>query len=219
MENRLEKLLISDSIGTVSTEICEKSQMKTVMVLAHGAGAGMHHPFMKKLSEDLLQYDIGTVRFNFPYMERGGKRPDYAPVAEKTVMSVLTRTTQIFPHLPVLAAGKSFGGRMTSQLLCKHTFPNVKGVVFYGFPLHPMGNPGTERASHLAGIKIPMLFLQGTRDSLASPSLIKSVCENLPLATLIMIENADHSFKVTKKDPIVDLAKKTHDWLELCKIL
>jgi uncharacterized protein len=214
-----EKIQVSDSIGNVSARIIHASEEKAVMVLAHGAGAGMDHPFMKALSDELARYHITTVRFNFPYMEKGGKRPDPPPIAERTVRAVIERSVLLFPNLPVVAGGKSFGGRMTSQLLCKHTIPEVRAIVFYGFPLHAPGNPGTQRADHLSGIKVPMLFMQGTKDQLAHLNLVKEVCHKLPNATLTIFENADHSFKIGKKDSIVDLAKKTDDWLKSLNIL
>jgi len=204
---------VSDSIGSVSAQAMEVSGHKAIMVLAHGAGAGMHHPFMTGLCRELGTHSITTVRFNFPYMEKGSKRPDPAPVAEKTVQTVLAHADALYPDTPLIAAGKSFGGRMSSQLLCKHTIDYVKGIVFYGFPLHPPGNPGIERASHLAAITIPMLFLQGTKDQFARLDLLNDVCSRLPLSTVNLFENADHSFKVGKKELIVDLAKKTDDWL------
>jgi uncharacterized protein len=210
-----EKLTIdvSKSIGSVSGELYEVQDSKFVMVLAHGAGAGMDHPFMTRLSEELATYKINTLRFNFSYMEKGSKRPDPAPMAEKTVEAVLQKAHERFPTLSIIASGKSFGGRMSSQLLCKHTLPYVKAIVFYGFPLHAVGNPGVERAKHLNDITLPMLFIQGTRDALARLDLMEEVTNDLSSSTLVKIEGADHSFKVGKKDSIVDLSRITHDWL------
>jgi uncharacterized protein len=218
MKTEQLKVRVSDSVGEVSAEIVHAGEARYVMTLAHGAGAGMNHIFLQKLSAELALQGITTVRFNFPYMEKGSKRPDVPAIAQRAVQSVIEKTIALFPGLPIIAAGKSFGGRMTSQLLCKHTFTEVKGIIFYGFPLHPMGNPGVERAAHLSDIKIPMLFLQGTKDALALQPLIESVCRQLLNATLIFIEKADHSFKVGKKDSIVDLSTKSSDWLDNLKI-
>lgn len=219
MESNTSKVEVSKSIGWVSFQVTEPPNAKALMVLAHGAGAGMNHPFMVKLSEELALHQIASIRYNFPYMERGSKRPDPAPIAEKTVISMLEMAKEEFPHLSLLAGGKSFGGRMTSQLLSKHAVPSLKAIVFYGFPLHPVDNPGVERAQHLFDVLVPMLFLQGTRDNLAQLPLIKTVCDKLPLATLALMEGADHSFKKSKKDSIVDLAKKSGDWLKGLEIL
>lgn len=204
---------VSDSTGRVSAEIIEAEDPEYMMVLAHGAGAGMQHPFMKKLAQELSGSGISTLRFNFPYMEKGSKRPDPAPIAEKTVKVMLEKALELYPTLRIICSGKSFGGRMSSQLLCKHNIPFVRAIIFYGFPLHPVNKVGKERADHLSGIKIPMLFLQGTNDALARFDMIQEVCMSLSTSTLVTIEGADHSFKVGKKDSIVYLAKKTGEWL------
>lgn len=219
MNNQALKIHVSTSIGDVSAEIFSPATSRAVMTLAHGAGAGMQHPFMLKLSQELAESGIATLRFQFPYMERKSKRVDPAPIAEKTVSRVIETALDLFPNLPVIVAGKSFGGRMSSQLLCKHTFTGVKAMVFYGFPLHPAGNPGVERAKHLKDIELPMLFLQGTKDELAYENLIVEVCKELPTSTLEFIEKADHSFKVGKKDSIDILSKKSVDWLTTLNIL
>ncbi|HYC86767.1 MAG TPA: alpha/beta family hydrolase [Chryseosolibacter sp.] len=213
------QVFVSDSIGSVTAIATEADSARGVFVLAHGAGAGMRHPFLNDLALQLTSRDLSVIRYNFAYMERGSRRPDPGPVAERTVRAVIDHVSRLFPGLPVIASGKSFGGRMTSQLLCKHTIESVKALVFYGFPLHPPGSPGIERAQHLAGIKVPMLFLQGTRDEFARLDLIETVCKGLPLAHLEVFENANHSFKVGKKELIVDLAKKTNDWLTSQQIL
>lgn len=207
------QISVSEKLGNVSAEIIVPEKARGVITLAHGAGADMNHSFMKSLASCLAQERIATVRFNFPYMEKKSKRPDPAPIAEKTIARVIEHTSQLFPNLPIVVAGKSFGGRMSSQLLCKHTFTGVKAMIFYGFPLHAPGNPGIERANHLRAAELPMLFLQGTKDQLARKELIQEVCNQLPTATLTFIENADHSFKVGKKDSIVDLSKISSDWL------
>lgn len=212
MRTRSLKVPVSDSIGSVSAEVFEPDKMRSMMVLAHGAGAGMDHRFMIALAKALGDQGIGTARFNFPYMEQGKKRPDFPAVAEKTVAVMLEKVHALYPALPLLAAGKSFGGRMSSQYLSKESPEYVKGIVFYGFPLHATGKPSTDRAAHLKNITLPMLFLQGTRDSLAQLDLIEEVCRALPSATLRTFEGADHSFKAGKKEFIQELVEYTGHW-------
>jgi uncharacterized protein len=219
MESRELKIPISESLGEVSAGLLIPAEPKVIMTIAHGAGAGMSHPFLINLSHDLAQYGIATLRFNLHYMEQRKKRPDPPAIAHKVIERVIHRANALFPSLPLIAAGKSFGGRMTSQLMSKENLPMVRGIVFYGFPLHPANSPGIERADHLTQVKVPMLFLQGTKDTLAEVSLIESAVKKLPLASLEMIPNADHSFKIGKKDSIVDLSRKTVKWLEVSNIL
>ena len=166
------------------------------VVLAHGAGAGMEHPFMEALAEDLALRDVSTLRYQFPYMERGDRRPDSPPLCHATVRAAVAAARERLPQLRLIAGGKSFGGRMTSQAQAKMPLPGVGGLVFFGFPLHPAGKPSTDRAAHLSQISVPMLFIQGTRDTLADHSLLRPLVESLPLATLEAIEGADHSFHV-----------------------
>jgi predicted alpha/beta-hydrolase family hydrolase len=218
MQIRPLKINVSDSIGEVTAELTTPDKPTCIMTFAHGAGANMHHQFMKDLSNALAEHNIATLRFNFPYMEKKSNRPDPAPIAEKTVAKGIEKAGELFPHLPIVVAGKSFGGRMSSQLLSKHTFTAVKAMIFYGFPLHAPGKPGTDRAKHLIDIRIPMLFLQGTKDQLAQEKLIRDVCNDLPTSTLAFIDKADHSFKVGKKDSIVDLSTKSSDWLKSINI-
>lgn len=184
------------------------------MTLAHGAGAGMDHSFMKTLATSLSAVGIATLRFNFPFAEHKKGRPDIPAVAHQTIAAAITNAHESFPSLPLFAAGKSFGGRMTSQYLSISTRPEVRGIIFYGFPLHPSGKPATERAGHLKDVKVKMLFLQGTKDELASWSLIESVCSSLPKASLVKIEGANHMFKAGKKDTMSLLVKATLDWTE-----
>jgi uncharacterized protein len=207
-------ITISESIGKVSYLVNVPEQLKAVIVLAHGAGAGMTHQFMEALSTALADSNIGTVRYNFPYMEKKSKRPDMPAVAEKTVEVVSTHVQKLFPGVPLFLGGKSFGGRMSSQYISKKSPEGIKGIVFYGFPLHAPGAPSIERAAHLKSVRIPMLFLQGTRDALADLSLMEKVCSELPLATLVKFEGADHSFKVKKSDLIPPLASRTATWIE-----
>ena len=203
---------VSESLGAVSAEIMRPDRMDLLYVFAHGAGASMTHPFMVKLSEALAAFGIGTLRYNFPYMERGSKRPDPPAIAEKTVTRAIEVAADLFPGVPLLAGGKSFGGRMTSQAIAKSKHPAVTGLVFTGFPLHAAGKPGTDRADHLANVKISMLFLQGTRDALAQMALMEKVCQRLPSAELKKFEGADHSFKAGKQDLIPALASAIHEW-------
>lgn len=212
METENISIVVSDSIGSVSATLMSDGLPNYMFVFAHGAGAGMNHPFMLRLSTALCSHGIGTLRFNFPYMEKGGKRPDPPAIAEKTVLMAVEAAAARFPRVPLLAGGKSFGGRMTSQALSKHQPPAVKGIVFVGFPLHAAGNPGTDRAAHLSQVKVPMLFLQGSRDALADIHLMEKVCARLPLATLTPFEGADHSFKAGKQDLIPALAGTIGSW-------
>jgi predicted alpha/beta-hydrolase family hydrolase len=207
------RISVSESSGEISAEIIEPKNMKAMMVLAHGAGAGMNHRFMVQLSDELSQRHIGTLRYNFPYMENGKKRPDLPAVAIKTVEGALNKAQELFPKSSIVGAGKSFGGRMTSQCLAKHSTYFVKGIIFFGFPLHPAGAPGIDRASHLKEITQPMLFLQGTRDALADLVLMKQVTSTLPKSTLILFEGADHSFKSGKKEFIPELVEATAQWI------
>ena len=173
----------------------------------------MHHEFMNKLSESLAAEEIATLRFNFPFMENKKGRPDSPAVAHQTIQAAIAKAYEMFPKLPLYAAGKSFGGRMTSQCLAAHPDNRVKGIIFYGFPLHASGKPSVDRAEHLKDVKVHMLFLQGTRDELATWDLIKSVCSKLPKATLVKIEGANHAFKAGKQDILSVLVKETRKWV------
>jgi predicted alpha/beta-hydrolase family hydrolase len=184
------------------------------MTLAHGAGAGMNHSFMIALAKSLSEMEITSMRFNFPFTENKKGRPDPPVIAHKTIETAISKAKELFPELPLFVAGKSFGGRMTSQYLSAHHDASVKGIIFYGFPLHPPGKPSIERAEHLRDVKIPMLFLQGTRDELAKWDLIESVCASLSLATLMKIEGADHSFKAGKQNVMQLLVDNTKGWIE-----
>jgi predicted alpha/beta-hydrolase family hydrolase len=170
-------------------------------VLAHGAGAGMRHPFMTQIAEKLQSSGVATLRYEFPYMQSGRKSPDRPGVLEVTVRKAIETAAELAPDLPIIAGGKSMGGRITSQLLAQdHSLP-VRGICFLGFPLHQPGKPGRERAKHLFDVVQPMLFVQGTRDTLADLSLIRTVTGELgSLATLHVVEGGDHSFAVRKSD-------------------
>ncbi|MFC3816232.1 alpha/beta family hydrolase [Lysobacter sp. GCM10012299] len=166
-------------------------------VLAHGAGAGMTHPFMAAVAEGLAERSVATLRYQFPYMERGSRRPDSPKLAQATVRAAVAEAGRRLEGMPLVAGGKSFGGRMTSQAQAASPLPGVRGLAFIGFPLHPAGKPSDERAAHLAAIDVPMLFLQGTRDELASLDLLQPVVDRLHApAALQLFADADHSFHV-----------------------
>ncbi|HMJ68299.1 MAG TPA: alpha/beta family hydrolase [Cyclobacteriaceae bacterium] len=207
------KINISDKIGSVTAELTEPKKMKAVFTLAHGAGAPMDHPFMKTMSKELEQLGIGTLRFNFPYMEAKKGRPDVPVVAHAAIEAAANHLYNEFPKTPIFLSGKSFGGRMSSQYMSKSAPGFVKGLAFFGFPLHAPGQPSVDRADHLKDIKVPLLFLQGTRDSLAQWDLIASVTGKLPGATLVKFEGADHSFKAGKANLLPDLAKTVAEWV------
>ena len=206
-------LQVSDTIGSVTASFLEPDEPLAVMTLAHGAGAGMDHTFMVALAEALAAEKIATLRFNFPFMENKKGRPDVPAVAHKTIEVAVRRVRETHPSLPVLLAGKSFGGRMSSQYLAAHPEEDVKGIVFYGFPLHPVKKPSTDRADHLRSVNKPMLFLQGTKDALAEWSLIEQVTSALPKATLSKLGGADHAFKAGKQNLVPVLAALTASWL------
>jgi uncharacterized protein len=166
-------------------------------VLAHGAGAGMAHPFLAAIATGLAERGIATLRYQFPYMEQGSKRPDAPKLAHATVRAAVMEASRLVPELALFAGGKSFGGRMTSQAQAASPLPGVRGLVFLGFPLHPPGQPSEERGKHLLDVHIPMLFLQGTRDDFASMPLLEALCKQLGArATLQLFRDADHSFHV-----------------------
>jgi len=193
-------LSIGDTIGEVSAFLLRPPDAWLLYVMAHGAGAGMRHPFLEQISACLAARGVATFRYQFPYMEAGRNRPDAPPVLETVVRAAVTKSGEIVPELPVIAGGKSLGGRMTSGAAAAGSLDRVKGLAFLGFPLHPPGQPGTRRADHLERVDVPMLFLQGTRDGFARLDLITEVCRKLePRATLHMIEGADHSFRVLKR--------------------
>jgi uncharacterized protein len=213
MKTRALTLKISPSSGTVSAECIIPEKSKCIMVLAHGAGAGMNHSFMVTLAQLLWEQGISTMRFNFPFAENKKGRPDTPAVAHQTIDAAILKAQKLFPELPLFLAGKSFGGRMSSQYLAAHPNPEVKGIIFYGFPLHPPGKPSVDRAEHLKEVKTPMLFLQGTKDELATWDLIEPVCSSLRLATLVKIEGANHAFKAGKQNILQLLTDTTNDWI------
>ncbi len=191
-----------------------------VYILAHGAGAGMTHPFLAGMAAALAERRIGTLRYQFPYMERGSRRPDSPRIAHAAVRAAAAEAGRQAPGAALFAGGKSFGGRMTSQAQAAEPMPGVKGLAFLGFPLHPPGKPGDERGDHLADVAIPMLFLQGTSDDFAKLDLIEPLCKRLkPLANLQLIEGGNHSFRLPKAagrkpDEVIDeLAGRLATWI------
>jgi predicted alpha/beta-hydrolase family hydrolase len=183
--------------GAVSALLLRPESPRACFVFAHGAGAGMAHSFMEAFAIGLSERGLASLRYQFPYMEKGSKRPDPPAIAQTAVRAAVAKAAEIFPGLALIAGGKSFGGRMTSQAQAAAPLPGARGLAFVGFPLHPAGKPSTDRADHLARIDIPMLFLQGTRDSLAEVALIEPVVQRLGShATLHLAEGADHSFHV-----------------------
>lgn len=193
---------------------------RALYVLAHGAGAGMRHAFLESISDGLAAAGVATLRYQFPYMERGRGRTDPPDKCVLTVNAAVARARAEAPGLPLVAGGKSFGGRMTSTAQSRAPLPGVSGLVFLGFPLHPPGNPGSTRAEHLDLVKIPMLFLQGTRDEFAQSDLLHEVVARLkPLATLHEVEGGDHSFRVPRKqgteaDVFQELVTTITDWTD-----
>ncbi|MGA2055964.1 MAG: alpha/beta family hydrolase [Bradyrhizobium sp.] len=183
--------------GQVSALLVRPDAPRACFVFAHGAGAGMTHSFMEAFANGLGERGIASLRYQFPYMEKGSKRPDPPAIAQAAVRAAVAKAAQSFPGLALIAGGKSFGGRMTSQAQAAAPLPGVRGLAFAGFPLHPAGKSSTDRADHLAKVNLPMLFLQGTRDGLAEVALIEGVVQRLgSRATLHLVDGADHSFHV-----------------------
>lgn len=208
------------SAGEVSAILDRPDGARWLYVFAHGAGAGMRHPFMEEAARALGAQGIATFRYQFPYMEQRSRRPDPQPVLLATVRAAAAMARQAAPDLPLLAGGKSMGGRMTSLASAEAPLEGVRGLVFFGFPLHPAGQPGTTRSDHLERVAAPMLFLQGTRDTLATLELLEPIVNRLPRATLHVVEGADHSFAVPKKtgrtltDTLRDLAATVATWAD-----
>lgn len=197
-----------DASRRVSGLLLRPRNARALFVFAHGAGAGMTHPSMSSIANDLLALDVATLRYQFPYMEQGSGRPDRPELCHATVRAATAEAARAAPDLPLFAGGRSFGGRMTSQAQAIEALPGVRGLVFFAFPLHPAKRPATDRAAHLFDIEVPMLFLQGTRDALAEMTLLEPLIEQLGTrATLRLLQEADHSFHAParsgRKDPEV----------------
>ena len=213
-------ITVNDAVR-VSGLLQTPPRARACYVMAHGAGAGMDHPFMVDVARKLALRGVATLRYQFPYMERGARRPDPPQVAQATVRAAVAAALGLLPELPLIAGGKSFGGRMTSQTQAKASLQGVWGLAFLGFPLHPAGRPSQDRAEHLFDVQIPMLFLQGTRDALASLDQLEPLCKKLgTLATLKLFADADHSFHVPvrtgRKDTQVlgDVVDALAEWLD-----
>jgi len=205
----------------VSALLSRPAKAHWLLALAHGAGAGMIHPFMESLAGELAGVGVATLRYQFPYMEERRRIPDAPAVLTATVTAAVRAAAKVAPGLPLLAGGKSMGGRMTSQAAAENPLDGVRGLVFFGFPLHPPNRPATKRADHLAKVTAPMLFLQGTRDLFAELPLLRPVCAKLgSRATLHVIETADHSFHVlnssgrTDAEVLRELAETVVSWAD-----
>src|SRR5881296_2944307 len=193
-------ITVGDGGASVSGLLMRPPGARWLYVLAHGAGAGMRHPFLETFARLLGERGIGTLRYQFPHMERRASRPDPPAVAAAAVRAAAAEAARLAPGLPLVAGGKSFGGRMTSTAQAEEPLPGVRGLVFLGFPLHPPGRAGDQRAEHLAQVQVPMLFLQGTRDDFAALKLLQPLVKRLgERATLYLVEGGDHSFRVLTK--------------------
>src|SRR3989454_5229012 len=206
-------------VGEVSGLLLRPDGARLLYVLAHGAGAGMRHPFLEVVAQRLAERSIATLRYQFPYMEQRGRRPDLPAVAAATVRAAGIEAARVAPGLPLVAGGQGVGGRMTSTAQAEAPLPGVRGLVFFGFPLHPPGRHGDSRAEHLARVQIPVLFLQGTRDEFADLKLLQPVVKRLgERATLHLVEGGDHSFHVLKRsgrtdtDVMGELVGMIADW-------
>jgi predicted alpha/beta-hydrolase family hydrolase len=210
---------LGGSLGSVPGILLRPPDAWLLYLLAHGAGAGMRHRFMDAIAEALAARRIATLRYEFPYMAGGARRPDPPQVLQATVRAAAAAAVRLAPDLPLVAGGKSLGGRMTSGAQARERLPGVHALVFLGFPLHPPKQPGVSRAEHLAGVHVPMLFLQGTRDDLADLTLVTGVCRDLgPRATLHVVDGANHAFEVLKRSGRTneevreELVRTTEEW-------
>jgi len=215
------RFLASASAGEVSAILIRPAAARWLYVFGHGAGAGMRHPFIEDAATALAGRGFATFRYQFAYQEKGSRRIDPQPILLATVRAAIHAAREAAPDLPLLAGGKSMGGRMTSLAASKEPLPFVKGIAFFGFPLHPAGAPGQGRADHLAQVEVPMLFLQGTRDTLADLGLLRPVIDNLgSRATLHVVDGADHGFHVLKRsgrtpaDVMDELTRTMEEWAE-----
>jgi predicted alpha/beta-hydrolase family hydrolase len=215
------QFFVSEKGGAVSGLLLKPDNATSLLVLGHGAGAGMRHRFMEDVAGKLAELGVATLRYQFPYMEKRTKRPDSEAVLTDTVKAAIAAAKKQAGNLPIFAGGKSMGGRMTSIAAAKEALDGVSGLVYFGFPLHAAGRPGIERGQHLADIQIPMLFLQGSRDALAELKLLKSLCAKLgKRAELFIIDGGDHSFHMLKSakksdEQVLDeLVSRAARWME-----
>jgi predicted alpha/beta-hydrolase family hydrolase len=217
--SRRMTIIVNDADSVSGLFECPEGA-RSCLLLAPGAGAGMEHPFMASMASDLAAGGIATLRYQFPYMERQGKRPDSPPLCHATVRAAARMSRELMPEAALFAGGKSFGGRMTSQAQALSPLTGVRGLVFLGFPLHPPEEPSIDRAAHLSAIKVPMLFLQGTRDALANITLLRPLVNRLNVATLKELAEADHSFHVLKRsgrtdaEVRIEMLKTIFEWTE-----
>jgi len=204
--------------GAVSGLLARPPRATCLLVLGHGAGAGMRHPFMESAAAELGARGIATLRYQFPYMQKRSRRPDSPGVLQATVRAAAKAAGAAAPDLPLLAGGKSMGGRMTSLAAAAEPLDGVQGIVFFGFPLHAAGNPSGERGAHLSRVTVPMLFLQGTRDRLADLDRLRPLLAGIPHATMKVFEEADHSFHLPKSsgrtdaETLVEIAETVAAW-------
>lgn len=210
-----------DALARVAARLLRPPNARACYVLAHGAGAGMDHPSMRSVASGLARRGVATLRYQFPYMQRGSRRPDPPPLCHATVRAAVAAAGRLAPDLPCFAGGRSFGGRMASQAQALEPLTGVRGLAFLGFPLHAAGQPGQSRAAHLADVHLPMLFLQGSNDALADPTLLSALIARLgERATLSVMDGADHSFHVPKKSGRSDsevrdaLLMRLVEWLD-----
>jgi uncharacterized protein len=215
------QFFVNEKGGIVSGLLLQPSGARALLLLAHGAGAGMRHSFMEDLAAKLADQNVATLRYQFPYMEKRTKRPDSSSVLMDTVRAAVAAAKKHAGALPLFAGGKSMGGRMTSLAAAEEPLDGVRGLIFFGFPLHAAGKPGAERGQHLAEIKIPMLFLQGSRDALAELKLLKLLCAKIgKRAELFVVDGGDHSFHMLKSagrsdgEVLENVVKKTAGWIE-----
>jgi uncharacterized protein len=211
---------VNEKAGAVSGLLLKPDNAQALLALAHGAGAGMRHRFMETVALKLADCAIATLRYQFPYMEKRIKRPDSETVLTDTVRAAMAAAKKIAGDLPLFAGGKSMGGRMTSLAAARQSIDGVRGLIFFGFPLHAAGRPGAERGAHLADVDVPMLFLQGSRDTLADLKLLKPLCSALAdRAELFVVKGGDHSFHVLKnlgrsdEEVLDDVVKKSAEWI------
>jgi uncharacterized protein len=215
------RFTVGNTSGEVGAVLLRPENAQWLLILAHGAGAGIRHPFMAAIAQSLARHGVATFRYNFPYMEKGKKAPSPQPVLLKTVRSAIEAAREHAADLPLLAGGKSLGGRMTSTAASEQALPGVRGIVFFGFPLHAPGKPSSERGEHLLKVRIPMLFLEGTRDNFADMELLRPLIIRLQAqgkVQLHIIEGADHSFHVPKssgrtdEEVLKELGMVVADW-------
>ena len=216
----MQKIKINDETGEVSIKINASENPKYILLLAHGAGAGIFNKFLNKIASGIADKNGIVLRFNFPYMENGKKLPGRPQPNIKTVGGVISYVKKEYPQLPVFLSGKSYGGRICSHWIEQNTANEIKGIIYFGFPLHAPGKKSIERANHLYAISVPQLFIQGTRDALADLSLIKEVISKCPKAYSLFIEHADHSFNIsqkyaslTKEDVLSKIVNQADQWI------